>query len=364
MVNVTPAEAMDPVGSAQAGSGSVQIRELTAELHPAWDAYVQGHACGTPFHLIAWKDTIQEAFGYKPIYLAAIEGATIRGVLPLFLVDNFLMGKVLLSTPFAVYGGALSDSAEVRHLFAQRLAQLGESLKVDYVELRNAHPEQCVGFAPVTRYVTFGQRIGADEGQLLEGIARKTRRMVRKSLEASLETRQQRTDFAAFEDLYSRNLRRLGTPAFPRGHFAALLRNFGDNIDIREVVHQGRVVAAVMTLYFRDQVLPYYGASNPEYNALAPNNYMYFDLMRWAGQNGYTWFDFGRSKKISGSHDFKAHWGMEERDLPYEVLLVRRKALPDLNPNAARFELLIRIWQKLPLPVTRILGPIFLRLVP
>ena len=55
---------------------------------------------------------------------------------------------------------------------------------------------------------------------------------------------------------------------------------------------------------------------------------------------------------------------MEERDLPYEMLLVKRKTLPDLSPNAARFQLPIKIWQKLPLPVTRALGPKFLRLVP
>jgi FemAB-related protein (PEP-CTERM system-associated) len=364
MVNVTSTEASDQNLPARPRPGAIEIRELTVEFQNAWNAYVLAHQYGTPFHLIAWKDTIQEAFGYRPMYLVAVEGATIRGVLPLFLVNNFLMGKVLLSTPFAVYGGILADSAEVRELFARRLAQLGESLKVDYVELRNAYPEQNAGFTSVTNYVTFGQPIGADEPQLLEGIPRKTRRMVRRSLEASLETRQQQTDFAAFEDLYSRNLQRLGTPAFPRRHFTALLRNFGKQADIREVVHQGRVIAAVMTLYFRDQVLPYYGASDPEFNALAPNNYMYFDLMRWGGNHGYTWFDFGRSKKISGSHDFKTHWGMVERDLPYEVLLVKRKTLPSLNPNDSKFEWPIKIWQRLPLWVTRSVGPRLLRLVP
>jgi len=244
------------------------------------------------------------------------------------------------------------------------LKQLSESLQVDYTELRNAYPEQCAGFASVTRHVTFRQRLGPDEAELLETVPRKTRRMVRKSLENSLVTRQQKTNFHGFENLYSENLRRLGTPSFPPRHFAALIRNFGDMVDIREVLHEDRVIAAVMTFYFRDQVLPYYGASDPEYNALAPNNYMYFDLMRWAGKNGYVWFDFGRSKKISGSHDFKSHWGMEERDLPYEMLLVKRKSLPDINPNATQFELPIKIWRKLPLRVTRALGPTFLRLVP
>src|SRR5215467_14840995 len=33
---------------------------------------------------------------------------------------------------------------------------------------------------------------------------------------------------------------------------------------------------------------------------------------------------FGRSKLGSGSYDFKSNWGMEERRLPYEMLLRKR----------------------------------------
>ncbi len=342
----------------------LEISQLQPEQHAAWDRFVLAHPFGSPFHLTAWKDTIEEVFRYRPMCLLATEGGTVRGVLPLFLVENFLLGKVLLSSPFAVYGGILADAPEVRDELVSQVRQLAESLKVEYVELRNGHPEQCAGLAHLEGYVALKQQIGPDESALLESIPRKTRRMVRKSLENSLLTCQRKTQSAAFEDLYSRNLRRLGTPSFPSRHFAALLRNFGDMVEIREVMHEGQVIAAVMTFYFRDQVLPYYGASDPAFNSLAPNNYMYFDLMRCAGKNGYAWFDFGRSKKVSGSYDFKSHWGMQEYELPYEVLLVKRKSLPHFNPNNPRFQLPIKIWQHLPLPVTRTLGPVFLRLIP
>src|ERR1039458_3197774 len=123
-------------------------------------------------------------------------------------------------------------------------------------------------------------------------------------------------------------------------------------MDLREVVLNGKVASAVMTFYFRDQVMPY-------------NSFVCYDLTRWDGQNGYRVFDFGRSKKSgSGSYDFKAHWGMLERELPYEILLVKRKELPNFSPNNPRFNLAIQIWQHLPLAVTRRLGPYFVRLVP
>jgi len=119
-----------------------------------------------------------------------------------------------------------------------------------------------------------------------------------------------------------------------------------------------------MSLYWKDEVLPYYGASDPALNHANPNNFMYYDLMRSAGQEGLRGFDFGRSKKGSGSYAFKSRWGMTERELPYEVLLVKRTSLPNFSPTNPKFELALKVWRRLPLAVTRFLGPRLIRLVP
>ena len=330
----------------------------------AWDRFVFAHPQGSPFHLLAWKKTLEEAFGYEARYLVATEGNSIRGVLPLFLVKNLLMGKVLISSPFAVYGGILADSDEIRRVLSAAAKQLGERLRVKHVEFRNAWEQQTTDLPRLNRYVTFTQEIGSDGEAILESIPRKTRYMVRKSLKEGLISQGETGDSRAFFDLYSKNLRRLGTPCFPARYFKALLENFRGMVDIREILAGDRKVAAVLTFYFRDQVLPYYGASDPEFNGLAPNNFMYYDLMRWGGQNGYRIFDFGRSKKVKGSYDFKAHWGMMERELPYEMLLIRRKALPNYTPANPLFRWPILCWQRLPLAVTRFVGPFLVRLVP
>jgi len=343
---------------------SLTVLPYTSALREGWDSFVQGHEHGSPFHLIAWKLAIEETFDYRPHYLAAVDaGGAVLGVLPLFLVKNLLIGKALISSPFAVYGGVLAASEEARQKLFEQASALARELGVEYVDFRNAHPEQSVGCAPVVRYVTFTQQIGPDEEAILESIPRKTRYMVRKALKHPYSVRQT-TELAAFEDLYTRSLRRLGTPSFPSRHFVNLLKHFGQSVEVREVWLEGKVVAAVMSFFFRDQVLPYYGASDPAFNAFAPNNYMYYELMAWAGKNGYRTFDFGRSKIETGAFDFKAHWGMNTRQLPYEMLLVKRKQLPDYTPKNPRLQFAIKLWQHVPLPVTRLIGPAFLRLVP
>ena len=328
-----------------------------------WDEFVQHHPHGSPFHLTAWKRSIEETFGYRPIYLMASRKRSIEAVLPLFFVSSFLTGKALISSPFAVYGGILASGDDARAALSSHLGTLANNLQVGYAELRNAYPEQCSGFASVDRYVTFTQDIVPDDEALLELIPRKTRRMVRKALLLPYTTRIT-DDYSGFVDLYLRNLHRLGTPSFPARHFAVLRKYFGDSVHVREVLLDSKVVAAVMNFSFRDQILPYYGAADPAYNESAPSNFLYYDLMRWAAQQGYRLFDFGRSKKESGSYHFKEHWGMTIRELPYEMLLVTRKELPNLSPNNPKFELALKIWKKLPYPVTRAIGPHIVKLVP
>jgi len=297
------------------------------------------------------------------MYLLAEEGDKVRGVLPLFYVKNILVKSALISSPFAVYGGILADSREAARSLRDAAENLGRDLGVQYIELRNGRLEQCVGEPNINGYVSFSQPIGPDQEAILGAIPRKTRAMIRKALKLPFNARVTR-DLRAFEALYSTNLRRLGTPCFPHKYFEALLKHFGPSVYIHEYELDGKIVSAVLTFCFRDQILPYYGASDSKFNSSGPNNFMYFNLMHWGGQNGYRVYDFGRSRRHSCSYEFKAHWGMVERTLPYEMVLLKRKELPNFSPSNPKYQLAMRVWQKLPLAITRAVGPTLLKLVP
>jgi FemAB-related protein (PEP-CTERM system-associated) len=340
------------------------LRLLSEQDHEKWDAFALDHPHGSPFHLTAWKKTIEESFGYKPIYLLAKDNHGIRGILPLFLVQNRIIGKVLVSSPFAVYGGILADSDEIRARLYDQVKELGAKLDVDYIELRNAFPEQCVEPSNISMYVTFTQETSPDEESLLASLPKKTRNMVRKALKQPFSMRYHVTDPACMDRVHSKNMRRLGTPSFPRRYFTRLLANFGDMVDIREVWLNGEAMAVSLSFLFRGQMHTYHAAADARFNELAPNTFMYYDHLRWAGQNGCKVFDFGRSKRGTGTFEFKKHWNTTMRELPYEVILVKRKDLPNFSPANPRFHMAIKVWKKLPLPLTRIISRFVIRLFP
>lgn len=342
----------------------VETHELNDQQVAEWDEFVLRHPDATPFHLIAWKRTIEESFGYRAIYLFATDSRRIRGVLPLFLVKNAIIGKALISSPFAVYGGILADCDEALRSLHARAVSLGQELGADYIEFRNTRREQCVSGANIDRYVSFSQPLVRDEAELLESLPKKTRNLVRKALKPDFKMRYQVADLENFETLYATNMRRLGTPCFSSKYFASLVRNFGEMVDVREVWLEGKPMAASLNFMFRDDMHIYYAAADTEYNALGPNTYMYFDHLRWAGANGLKTFDFGRSKRGTGVFEFKRHWNTTMRELPYELVLIRRKELPNFSPANPKFDLAIRLWRMVPLWLTRLIGPKLIRLFP
>jgi FemAB-related protein (PEP-CTERM system-associated) len=120
-------------------------------------------------------------------------------------------------------------------------------------------------------------------------------------------------------------------------------------------------VSSVLTFYFRDEVLPYYAGDAVEARDLAANDFKYWELMRRACERGYQVFDYGRSKRGTGSFDFKRNWGFEPAPLAYEYALFRGGRIPELNPLNPKYRTFIALWRRLPLPIANRLGPFLAR---
>src|SRR5581483_2725322 len=116
---------------------------------------------------------------------------------------------------------------------------------------------------------------------------------------------------ADFYEIFAQSFHRLGTPVFPRELFSRIQSEFAGRCRLFGVRKQGKAVAGVLCFYFNDQVLPYYAGALPEFYADSPNNFMYWNLICQSCREGYRIFDFGRSKKGSGSFKFKSSWSAE-----------------------------------------------------
>lgn len=334
---------------------TMEIKRLEASDNSRWDAFVAACPEATFFHKAGWVEVLRRAAGHSSHYLYAESQGEIQGVLPLAQVKSRLFGNALISTPFCVYGGIAAVSETARTALAGAARDLAWELGVDHLELRNVGPTEA-GRPGKDIYVTFQKPLAADDERNLLAIPRKQRAAVRKSMAAGLHSVIDPTADRLFE-VYAESVRNLGTPVFPKILFRALLEEFGEECEVLTVEHRGRPVSSVLSFYFRDQVLPYYGGGTRAARTLGANHYLYWELMRRAVHRRARRFDFGRSKRGTGSYHFKACWGFEPSPLHYRYELVKADAVPDLNPLNPKYRLFIAAWKRLPLPLSKLIGP-------
>ena len=340
----------------------MEVIELGTET-TEWDAFVRTADEGTPFHLTPWKQAVEQAFGLRAHYLMARRGRTIEGVLPLFEVRGLMGGRALVSVPYAVYGGICALTMSARQALIEAATQLARRRGAAYIELRQKR-DQGLGLPTKSRYVTFARTIAKTDEENLEAIPRKQRRMTRQGAKFGLRAEIGREHIDEFYEIYAHSLHNLGSPVFPRALVAGVHEAFDKESQLLTVWKDDRMVAGVVTLFYEDQVLPYYGGAYRDAFAYAVNDFMYWELMRYSAARGYRVFDFGRSREGTGPYDFKRHWGFEPVPLPYQYVMMHGQPLPDLSPSNPKFELAQRVWKRLPLGVTKVLGPRITRYLP
>lgn len=340
------------------------IRAYQDEQKSAWDNYIFRHPEGTLFHCTAWKRAIERAFGFKAVYLSAEQDGEIRGVLPLFLSSNWVQGRTLISTPFAVYGGICASDEAATVVLREAACRVADEEGVNYLELREPHRSFGNSFLTKELYVTFEQQLGKDPEKLMRGFPKDTRYMIRKGQKSGLQAVTDDAQLDTFYELYARSVWNLGTPVFSKRFFKILLEELGDSASLTIIFRESKAMAGVMSFFFRDAILPYYAGSLPESRQFAANNFMFWELIRTSCERGLQLFDFGRSKLGTGSYFFKTQWNMSERPLPYQFYLVKRKSLPNFSPVNPRFKLATDLWKRLPFSVTKALGPPLVRLFP
>jgi len=334
----------------------IKISELTQADIGRWDLFVQCCSEATFFHRAGWKEVIEQSFGHKTHFLFAERDGAIEGVLPLGHVNSLLFGNNLVSLPFCVYGGIAAENDEARAALQQAACSLADRLGVDSLEMRNLQPRN-EDWPTKDLHVTFRKEIDADPEVNMMAIPRKQRAMVRKGIKAGLVGELDEGCDRLYQ-IYAESVRNLGTPVFAKQYLKNLRRVFGDACEVLMITHEGKDIAGVMSFYFRDEVLPYYGGSITAARAVKGNDFMYWDLMRRAGERGVRIFDYGRSKKGTGPYSFKKNWGFTPEPLYYEYYLVKAKAMPEINPTNPKYQLFIRAWKKLPLPLVKTIGPL------
>jgi serine/alanine adding enzyme len=373
------------------------MRLMDSGITDAWDRYVNNHPRATLYHLSAWKSVITKTYGHSCHYLAAFRDSmgSIRctalpvsalaenlsdkaaepvGILPLVHLNSFLFGNSLVSIPFFDMGGILADNEEVERKLLSEAIRIGRDLKIDKLELRHLMPlswisgnnqsplrsEENFTVQTMSHKARMILELPDDPETLMSSFKAKLRSQIKKPMKEGLTANIGGMDLLDdFYDIFAANMRDLGSPVHSKKLMENVLSEFPHQAKIVVVYRQVKQpLAGSLIIGFRDTLENPWASALREYSALSPNMLLYWTMLDYACTHGYRYFDFGRSSPGEGSYIFKEQWGAKPTLLNWYYVAPDGTPLPsEADSDKARFQKLISCWQKLPVPVTKILGP-------
>jgi len=322
-----------------------------------------GVACGE--HDPRWLRVLHESLGHRPMVLLAHAHGDVVGYLPLALVASRLFGRFLVSLPYLNRAGVVADDDEVAAALIDRAVKLAEQEDVDYLELRHGEPIEHEQLPQQrSEKVRMVLELEADRDAMFTAIKGKVRNQVRKGEKADLTIAFGGESLVdEFYDVFAVNMRDLGTPVYPRKLFANMVHVLPDKVELAVARHEGKAVAGAVLVHDAGVTAVPSASCLREANGLCANMWMYFELIARAIDRGAARFDFGRSSEGSGTYKFKKQWGAEPTATVWQYH-VRRGALDAARPDNPKYRKRIETWQKLPVWVTRLVGPRVVRGIP
>lgn len=365
-MNASPraARGMD-IGDGVDGPRNSVVRLSQAAEDSCWDLYVNSSRHAHAYHLSAWRRIVETSFGHRTFYLKAeVQQGKLNGVLPLVRLRSRLFGDFLVSLPYVNYGGPCADDDATAQALITRAIDLAAAEGIHHLEVRMATPE---GFGLRSRSAKVSMRLPLPRsaGDLWNAFPAKLRSQVKRAQQEPVTVRIGREDqLDAFYKVFSINMRDLGTPVYGRRFFAAILRELPESTWVCTVSLKDEPVAAGFLIGFRGTLEMPWASSQRRFNRLSPNMLLYWSALKFACEQGYGEFDFGRSSPESGPYRFKAQWGATPVPLNWHYWVHHGAPLPDLNPQNPRYQTAIRIWRHLPVALTRVIGPAIVKNLP
>ena len=344
--------------------GPIAIAAATSADAADWDRYVQAHPRSTTYHGYVWRDIVTQAFGHQSFYwLARDSEGNVRGVLPIVRLRSRLFGDFGISLPFFNYGGALADNGAIGVQLLEHAAQAARSHGMRHLEIRTT---QALGGWPArTDKVSMILELPAGSDEFAAGLGSKLRSQINRARQEQAEVcRGHRELLDDFYDVFARNMRDLGTPVYGKSFFAAVLDNLPTQSHLIVLRLGGRPVAAAFLVGDRDLMEIPWASTLRSANALNMNMLLYWEVLNFSIARGYRFFDFGRSSRESGTFRFKKQWGAQPLQHYWQYWLPGGGELPALKPDSPKFRLLVACWRRLPVFVSRLIGPRIVRYLP
>jgi serine/alanine adding enzyme len=342
-----------------------------------WDDFCEEHQNVAHHHTTNFLDAILNQMSeHRNESIMCIDNqGSVQGILPLIGVSSPIFGKQLVSIPFYNYGGVISkrgDAKDALMMEAHNL-MLIKGYKKTLIRDTEAY-DGCALFQTQMHKANLVLNLPSDIKSVGAGNSKKRTKLRSQAGVASRKAEDHGVHFeqkfggeellSDFYMVFSEHMRDLGTPVYGKDFFIGMMKNIESLLTV--CYWDNKPVACGWLFIHGERVSIPWASALRETNSYSVNTAMYYNILSKLIELNKKTFDFGRSSIDTGTYKFKLQWGAQSEQC-YWHIANKDGVKEDLNtaddPKKV-MTLLITIWKRLPVWLTRIVGPKIIRGIP
>ena len=298
----------------------MDIRIIDPCLCPQWNKLILDNFDPDIFHSVEWCQVLKSAYKFKPAYFLATENEQPAALIPLIKVKSLITGSRAVSLPFSDYCNFLGNDPGDLKLLIEQIKGYGWREDWKYVEFRSR--DFIEEADPSEIFFTHDLDLTNSSSALWSGLKDSCRRNIKKATREGLKVKFDKS-WSSLEQFYRFQVitrKRHGLPPQPLKFFKSIYesiisRDFGIVVS---AYYQNKPIAASVYFHFNQKGLFKYGASDPKFHHLRPNNLIMWEAIDWHRENGCSTFNLGRTDPgDEGLLNYKRLWGSKETQLKY-----------------------------------------------
>ncbi|UCF30256.1 MAG: hypothetical protein JSV26_09320 [bacterium] len=328
-----------------------------------WDRYMEENPLSIAWQAYEWSHLVRQHFGYRFFPLAAFEGDSIRGILPLYLVKRMGGGIRMMSVPHAVAGGILADGDDATACLLRKAIDLATECSATEVALKQYKVKVKGELKVDENYFNRELTLSAGIDDVWKHLSEANRDQIG-SMDGSdlvLDHPSERVD--EFYRLVLAHHHRRGIPCVSKRWIGDLIR-FG-MYSIAFLRKGDRVQAGTMVKTFKDTVsFPFTCLTGDDPRSAQAVYRLYWELIKKFTLGGYRIFHSGRIPQTEETDPYRLGWGGDKYPYYYQYYPKTVSQTEFSKKRGAKRKYFQTVWKVTPRPLVKALGPLIVRQFP
>lgn len=276
-------------------------KENIDDYQAIWDSFIKRHKRGTFQHTMTYLKS-RGVIGETIESFLLLQNDKIKAVIPLIKEKKFIFSRYK-SAGFLTEGITFDDAFEIIKKYLAKNAS--------HIEINSS---ECASQGSSENAIAYNYYLdikGKSEKNLWEKyVDRKSRNLIRKAekegLKATISSKLE--DLDKFYPIYVDRMKRFDKKPYKKEHFEFILNNHKDSF-ILNAFNDEEVVAGAFLIIFKKELQNPYAASKQSALNLSPNNFVYWEMIKFGLKKHCDKINYGPSLKTDNVSKFKKSMG-------------------------------------------------------